>query len=193
MQRLRKCLMCATLLAPTVVHADVVYFLMGEYPQPGFHHDSYVLPLSDPDHIAHARALISQGPGIGEAIATARIAPGADGMNGDFLAPGGPAWNWHVTEFLGFADITIEIYDGWPTFVEDDIDGWMQNTGGIVGFWSYTVIGEFDGVPQATPIPEANSATLLILAAIGIPLLVWSTRHAKRTPSSKDASVFQSL
>jgi hypothetical protein len=176
MRRLEKYIVCAALLAPAFVHADVVYFLMGEFPQPGFHHDSYVLPLSDPDHIAHARALIAQGPGIGEAIATARIEPGADGINGNFLAPNGPAWNWHVTEFLGFADFTIEIYDGWPTFVEDDIDGWMQNTGGIIGFWGYTVIGEFDGVPQAT-IPEVGSATLLLLAAAGFPAVIWRTRR----------------
>lgn len=176
MLRRTMCVLIAMSATPSSLVADTVYFLVGEYPQPGDHHDSYVLPLSDPNDIAHARALIAQGPVVGATIATARIALGADGINGNFLAPGAPAWNWRVTEFLGFADFTIEIYDGWPTFVEDDVDGWMQNTNGIIGFWSYTVIGEFDGVPRAT-IPEAGSATLVAVAATLLTILRLRSRR----------------
>ncbi len=143
--------------------ATTVRFLMTEFPSSSFHGDSYVLPLSDPAAIAHARALVALGPAAGETIAVARIAPGADGVNRDLLAPGAPAWSWHVTEFLGFADFTIEIYDGWPTFLEEDVPGWMANTGGIVGFWGYTVTQELETVPEPSTLALAS----LGLAALG--------------------------
>jgi hypothetical protein len=93
--------------------AESIRFLVGEIGEPE-HHDAYVLPLSDPAAIAHARELISTGPSAGAPIAVAKIAKGANGINRNVLAPGSPAWSWHVTEFEGFADNTIEILDGWP-------------------------------------------------------------------------------
>ena len=75
----------------------------------------------------------------------AKIAKGANGINRNPLAAGAPPWSWHVSEFEGFVDSTIEILDGWPTYVEGDIDGWIANTNGYIGFWSYTVTAE---VPQ---------------------------------------------
>jgi hypothetical protein len=121
--------------------AESIRFLVGEIGEP-VHHDAYVLPLSDPAAIAHARELISLGPSAGAPIAVAKIAKGANGINRNVLAPGSPAWSWHVTEFEGFADNTIEILDGWPTFIEQDVDGWIQNTNGYIGFWQYTVVAE---------------------------------------------------
>src|SRR4051794_32201447 len=88
--------------------AGPVYFLVTEYPGQETHHDSYVLPLEDEAEIAHARDLIARGPTeAGAPIAVAQIASGADGINRDELAPGNPAWNWHVTAFEGFADTTV--------------------------------------------------------------------------------------
>ena len=122
--------------------ADSVHFLIAERPGEEVHRDSYVLPLTNPDDVSHARRLISEGPGIGGAIAVAQIAAGTDGVNRDLRAPEAPPWSWHVTEFSGFADFTVEILDGWPGFVEQDVDGWIENTGGAIGFWSYTVVAE---------------------------------------------------
>ena len=48
--------------------SETIRFLVSEFDTP-VHGDSYVLPLSDPDDIAHARQVITKGPGIG---ATAR-------------------------------------------------------------------------------------------------------------------------
>lgn len=108
-----------------------------------FHNDSYVLALDDPAHIAHARQLIAEGPGPGLGhIVVAQITPGADGINRNVVAPGQPLWSWHVSRFEQFAEATIEICDGWPTFVEEDIDGWIANTGGRICFWQYTVVDE---------------------------------------------------
>jgi hypothetical protein len=149
--------------------AETVYFKVAE---PFVNHaDSYVLPLSDPADIAAARNIIDQGPlNVLERIVVARIAPGADGINQNLNAPF-QSWDWHVTEFLGFAEFTIEIYDGWPTYVQSDVPGWMANTGGIVGFWSYTVVAE-------VPVPEPPSHALLILGGACLAICVW--RHRRR-------------
>jgi hypothetical protein len=44
-----------------------------------------------------------------------------------------------VTKFLGFVDVTAEIYDSWPTYVEEHLDEWLLQSDGIIGFWAYTV------------------------------------------------------
>lgn len=132
--------------------AAPVQFLVAELPGTATHGDSYVLPLEDPAAIAHARAIVAQGPSIGETIVLAKIAPGADGVNRDWLAPGRPEWSWHVVEFVGFADIAAEILDGWPGFVESDVAGWIENTEGTIGFWGYTVAAELPEPSPAVPI-----------------------------------------
>ena len=139
----------------------VVYFQVAEWPGFEFHNDSYILPLTNPADIDHARNLIALGPDLaGSPIAIASIAPGSDGINRDLNAPGEPLWSWHVTGFDGFADFTAEILDGWPTFVEQDVQGWIDNTNGFIGFWSYTVVAE---LPD---IPEPGSAALVMTGAV---------------------------
>lgn len=116
------------------------YFIVGE--RDPVHGDSYVIRLTKPAHIAHARALISH-PNITSApivVASIDRGPG-DIPNQDYLNGGAP-WSWHVSEFQGFADFTIEILDGWPTYVEQNLDEWIENTGGQIGFWTYTIIQE---------------------------------------------------
>ncbi len=149
------------LLQTRETHAAPVYFLVAEHPGSQVYYDSYVLPIEDPAAIAHARQLISQGPSAGAPIVTARIAPGSDGINRNYLAPGFPLWSWHVTEFVGFSDITIELCDGWPGFLESDVDGWIQNTGGTICFWSYTVVGELALVPEPSTRLLLGLGTLL--------------------------------
>ena len=140
--------------------AETIHFLVAERPENAVHGDSYVLPLSDPAAIAQARALIDAEPGTLPSIVVAHIAAGADGVNRDHLAPGAPAWSWHVTEFEGFSDFAIEILDGWPTYVEQDVNGWIANTGGTIGFWSYTVVAELPAVP------EPSTAVLLVVGLV---------------------------
>jgi hypothetical protein len=115
--------------------------------------------------------LISLGPSAGATIAVARIAEGADGLNRDYRAVREPAWNWHVTEFVGFADNTIEVLDGWPSDVERDVPAWIGNTGGMVGFWSYTVVEELPNVPEPATLVIA---ALVAPAAAGV---LWRKRR----------------
>ncbi|MBX9787901.1 MAG: PEP-CTERM sorting domain-containing protein [Pirellulales bacterium] len=155
------------------VRAAPVYFFVSERPGSQFHLDSYLLPLDNPADIAAARDIIKQGPGQAKSpIVFARIAPGADNINKN-LYPPFQTWSWHVTEFLGFADLGAELYDGWPTYVEQDVQGWMDNTNGIIGFWSYRLVSE-------VVVPEP-STWALATAAMGVLALVGWRRHARRT------------
>ena len=143
-------------------------FVVAESPVlgPCVHCDSYVLPLFEPADVAHARALIASGGTAPQPVVVAEIEAGADGSNRDVLAPGEPAWSWHVTAFVRFTDSTVEIYDGWPAFVESDVAGWIANTQaapgepGVLGFWNYTVVAEL-------PEPGANGpwAAVAVLLA----------------------------
>ncbi|MBI2826017.1 MAG: hypothetical protein HYX69_15135 [Planctomycetia bacterium] len=156
-------ILAASLAAAVASHspAATVYFRVAEPSPFGGHRDSYVLPLSNPDDIAAARHIIAQGPlNVADRIVVARIAPGADGINRNLNSPF-QTWDWHVTDFLGFAELTAEIYDGWPTFVESDVAGWMANTGGIVGFWSYTVVSEL-------AVPEPASMALFVMGGLTV-------------------------
>lgn len=117
--------------------AGVRYFLVSE--KRTNHGDSFILPLTDPVHIQAAERIISSGS---FQIVSARINYGnGDGsyVNRDLLDPGKRSWSWHVVEFSGFYDLGAEIYDSWPTYIEENLDEWMQMNDGRIGFWSYTV------------------------------------------------------
>lgn len=126
------------------VQAETAYFVVAEPEQTRVHGDSYILVLRNEADQAHARELIELGMDAGAPIVVAEIAAGSDGLNRDWLAEGMNRWPWHITSFSGFADNTIEILDGWPTFVGQDVMGWIENTNGFIGFWNYTVVAELD-------------------------------------------------
>ena len=133
---------CAAVLSGCPTRCgDTVYFLVSELSEA--HGDSYILPLTDPDQIAQARAIVADPEGTAARIVVANIAPcGECGYTNRDLLQGGKRWSWCVTSCEGFAENTIEIYDGWPGYVEEDVDGWIANTNGAIGFWSYTVTRE---------------------------------------------------
>ncbi len=133
------------------------YFLVAEPPGRVVHHDSYVLPLSKPDDIAHARYLISLGPsvflGSHSALVVAKGAIGQDGINRNFLDSRLPEWFWHVDEFLAFADVTAEVLDGGPSLLDA---GWP-----IIGFWNYTVVRELGPRPLfMSTVPDSQCLQL---------------------------------
>jgi len=126
----------------TAAFGQTVYFLVSEI-EPAYG-DSYVLPLTEPNDIAHARDLIAYGPSAGFAIVRADIACNSDCINRDYLSPAKRAWSWHVTDFIGFAQITQEVYDGWPGGVQNNCSLWA----GGIGFWHYTITAEFGMDPN---------------------------------------------
>jgi PKD repeat protein len=131
-----------------------VYFIMSDIAVP--EHGSYLLPLTDPDDIAHARSIVESPESASAGIAVAYIEFGTgDGFisNHDPYHPD-KVWSWHVSEFIEFADMTVEVYDGWADFVEDDVNGWIANTGGRIGFWAYRPVAEYAG-----DIPEGEIPT----------------------------------
>jgi aminoglycoside 6'-N-acetyltransferase len=170
-------LLAAALLAACGAAAPAaavpIVFLVAEHPGQVIYNDSYVLVLEDPAHVAHARALIESKGELEPAIVIARIAAGADGLNRNFRAPGAPPWSWHVTQFDTFAENAIELCDGYPTFVEQDVDGWIDNTDGTICFWSYTVAQE---------LPEPDAA--LGLAVGGAALLALGRIRLRRAESA---------
>jgi hypothetical protein len=122
----------------TVDVDDTVYFLVAEIAP--LRNDSYILPLTDPADIAQAEAMLAgREPSL---IVVARIARGSgDGnyRNMNLTGPEKFSWSWHVTSFLGFAENTIEILDGWPGYVENTLEGWLANTNSTIGFWGYRI------------------------------------------------------
>lgn len=152
---------CASVVAASA-QASPAYFVVAEPPESVYHFDSYILPLYEPADIAQARQLIQSGQ---RQIVFAAIAPGADGINRDVYH--NKLWSWHVTEFEGFADMGIELLDGWPTYVESDVAGWMANTGGHIGFWSYTVVAELSAVPEPSTLLMAGIGGVATVLAIG--------------------------
>ena len=174
--------------------AATVYFLVSEFPDQIEHGDSFVLPLDDEADIAHARDLVERGRDAGSTLIAADIVAGADDINRNILAPGKPAWSWHISHFEQFADASIELTDGWPGFIEQDVQGWINNTGGgtidndgdgvpdgppptvgRIAFWSYTVTAELTGPPNdlavvprsVIPLPAALPAGAALLALAG--------------------------
>ena len=82
-----------------------------------------------------------------------------------------------MTGFQGFADSTIEILDGWPGYVEQDVDSWIANTGGAIGFWTYTVVEEL-------PEPPADLLRLVSLAALALAAGALRRARVTRVPRS---------
>jgi hypothetical protein len=121
----------------------LVYFLVAETNP--VHGDSFILPLKSESDIEQARAMIlaEESP-----IIVAEISKNDNdhySLNKDLS--NNRKWSWHITEFLGFADNTVEILDGWPEYVEENYNDWVRTTKGEngkgrIGFWSYTLVRE---------------------------------------------------
>jgi hypothetical protein len=72
--------------------------------------ETYKIELATPELVAHAEALLA-----GEAVAS--IPNGV--VVRDDPGPNAP-WSWHIDPAtLEFADMTIEVCDGLPSYVED--------------------------------------------------------------------------
>ncbi len=81
--------------------------------------EAFNVRITDPDVIRRAQDLVgaSQQPILSGALRRG---------NGGFNAP----WSWHLEPAtIEFADITIEVCDGCPAMVENDLDYWVDTVG----------------------------------------------------------------
>ena|SRR6266568_2546988 len=156
----------STLGLSQVDTAETTYFLVADPRESDWAlvDDSYVLPLSKQEDIDHARYLISLGRsvflGSHKALVVAKIGPGKDGTNRNYVDPKFTEWSWHVVEFREFGDYTAEILDGSPTDVENDPNWYLGNDGrqGLIGFWAYTFVRELGPVPlYMSIVPERQN------------------------------------
>ena len=92
----------------------------------------------------------------------ARVGPGKDGINRNYLDPKFPEWSWHVIEFQEFADVSADVQDGSPTKLENDPAWYLGDARqGLIGFWAYTVVKELGPVPlYLSIVPEVHSRQL---------------------------------
>ena len=90
----------------------------------------------------------------------ARVGPGKDGINRNYVDPTFPEWSWHVIEFLRFADYTLIILDGCSIDVENDPVRYRGDDPrqGVIGFWNFTIVRELGPVPlYLSIIPEGQN------------------------------------
>jgi hypothetical protein len=136
-------LSCSDDDSPKEVDTSVVYFEVAEVTL--VRGDSYLLPLRDPVDVQQARTLLSQGT---TKIVVAEI----NKKQGDKIIynkdlDNNRAWSWYVSDFIEFADFTIEILDANPEWVEENYDEWVRitkgdNGKGRIGFWNYAIVRE---------------------------------------------------
>lgn len=92
--------------------------------------ESFRVKINDEDVAAAADSLLSTGA---EMNIIGPLRPGDGGFN----AP----YSWHLDpDSISFVDLTIEVCDGKPSFVEEDLDYWM-NTVETYCPWGINIIG----------------------------------------------------
>jgi hypothetical protein len=145
-----------SLLSLCLAPAETIYFQLGPYPlaEEGKERvGSAVIPLTRPEHIAHARDLILRGPTVNgepnQPIVGARVRAGKDGINRNYSDPRLPEWSWHVYEVYGFADAIGGPSGASPKLLEEMIsqnpDAWNERR--PVSFTSVTVVRELGPHP----------------------------------------------
>jgi hypothetical protein len=103
--------------------SGAAYFLV-ELPGPDA--ERFVVAMTDPRTIAEARAIIAGRQG--QKIVSGRLVSGSGGYNRDPLT--GREWSWHLDPAsIELAEMTIELCDGRPSFVQDDPSYWLSSVG----------------------------------------------------------------
>lgn len=86
---------------------------------PGQEGERFRVLMRDPALIAEAERLIASGD---QRILIGELRAGAGGVN--------RPWSWHLDpSSLEFADVTVEVCSGCASFVEDDLDTWLNDIG----------------------------------------------------------------
>jgi hypothetical protein len=119
---------------------NTIVFLLSERAFPS-NFDSFALPLDRSEDIAYARQIIANPTDSDlHKLVSVRVAAGGDGINRNYIAAGAPPWSWHVSQFLGFSDFTVNSTA--PVILELDINRHIQLYGDIYGFPGYIITAE---------------------------------------------------
>jgi len=152
-------------------------------------HESYILPLTEPEDIAFARSLLSSSPPVGDWVIAAEIEVCNDGSNRNHNVVGAPAWSWCVSKFLGFEDMRAtdpvpapSNMDN-PSKIDEDPVAWITANGNVIAFTRFRLSMElvkdtnsglinvsargFAGIGENTLVaglivPEGSIRTLLL-------------------------------
>lgn len=90
---------------------------------------TFAIRLTDPDLIARAEQLIGQPE---QPIVSGALAPGDGGVNAPF--------DWHLEpSSIEFVDATIELCDGCPRMVEENLQYWLGTVGRFCP-WSSAIV-----------------------------------------------------
>lgn len=95
--------------------------------------ETFRVRIHDSDVIAEAERLLASDE---QRIITGPLRRGDGGVN--------DPWSWHLDpDSVEFADFTIELCDGCPHMVEDDLDYWIDTVGRYCP-WSTELVGRVD-------------------------------------------------
>lgn len=96
--------------------------------------DNFIAKTSDPAVIKRAEAQLALPRNKRNLHINGEIARGDDGYN--------TGWSWHfVPGTWSFAEVSIEVCDGQPAFVEKNLDYWIEDVGRFCP-WSSIVLRE---------------------------------------------------
>lgn len=98
------------------------------------HDETFYAATSDPSLIAAARAQLALPLEQRMLHINGDVEAGDDGVN----AP----WSWHfVSSSWTLAEISAEVCDAWPSYVEENLDEWLESPGFFCP-WSSRIIAE---------------------------------------------------
>ena len=113
--------------------------------------ESYVFSTTSPEQIAEIRNRIANNLPMSPLV---RIAPGADGINRNHVAPGMQLWNWHVVELREVYHVPIlpAVFPPPPlpyretplNVINADVEGFIASVGDIISPQRLTRIMEID-------------------------------------------------
>lgn len=112
--------------------------------------ESFLLPLTNSEHIAQARAILAKDsnvPGWEDQAFSATIEVCDNGSNRNYSLPGRPAWSWCINEFIEFHSgihpaVLNPIWDDSPSRVDEDPAGWIAQNGNRIAFSGFLLVAE---------------------------------------------------
>lgn len=95
--------------------------------------ETFVVGVTTPDQVQQMETRLASGE---EGVISGELAAGDAGYN--------EPWSWHlIPSTVETPDVSIEVCDGRPSMVEEDLDYWLETVGRFCP-WSATVTERLD-------------------------------------------------